>query len=453
MASPSGSRSFASGRNLMPEVHTRPAFARIGRRAVVLRDSPIPFAGLLAFTVVLLLAPQAWFPILAKLRIALLIAIVALVAHTADRLSRGQPVITWTRELRLALCLLAWTVVTIPFSLWPGGSVNVITELYSKSLIIFWLLGETVSNQRRFLRVGWMLALLSVPLAMTGVRNYLSGQFIDAGHSVTRIIGYEGALTQNPNDLAMLLNLLLPIAVALLMGSRTVVARVSLLGIVLLIVLGMVATFSRTGFLTLITTVLVYGWKLRRRPQRRWFIGLALTSLVLLPFAPSEYRDRIATIIEVENDETQSAQHRLRDMITASGYVLTHPVIGAGIGQDILALNDARGAAWLNVHSAYLQYGIDLAWPGLLLFLLLLIGCIRSTIQAQREARRVPGLRRLELLAEGVQISLIAFAVGAFFSPVAYHFQFYYFGGLAIATKRAVQTEARRWTPGGPRGR
>ena len=70
---------------------------------------------------------------------------------SAGRLSRGQPVVTWTRELRLALCLLAWAVVTVPFSLWPGGSVNVITELYSKSLIIFWLLGETVSSQRRFL--------------------------------------------------------------------------------------------------------------------------------------------------------------------------------------------------------------------------------------------------------------------------------------------------------------
>ena len=115
----------------------------------------------------------------------------------------------------------------------------------------------------------------------------------------------------------------------------------------------------------------------------------------------------------------------------------------------MLALNEARGAAWLNVHSAYLQYGIDLACARPPLFLLLLIGCLRSTIQAQREARRVPGLRRLELLAEGVQISLIAFAVGAFFSPVAYHFHFYYFGGLAIATKRAVQIEARRRTSGG----
>ena len=40
-----------------------------------------------------------------------------------------------------------------------------------------------------------------------------------------------------------------------------------------------------------------------------------------------------------------------------------------------------------------------------------------------------------------VQISLIAFAVEAFFHPIAYQFYFFCIGGLAIALKNTCRTE------------
>ena len=42
-------------------------------------------------------------------------------------------------------------------------------------------------------------------------------------------------------------------------------------------------------------------------------------------------------------------------------------VIGAGIGQDILAMNAQRGDDWTQVHNAYLQYAVDLGVPGVVL--------------------------------------------------------------------------------------
>jgi hypothetical protein len=36
-------------------------------------------------------------------------------------------------------------------------------------------------------------------------------------------------------------------------------------------------------------------------------------------------------------------------------------------------------------------------------------------------------------------VSLLAFALAAFFSPVAYHFHFYYFAGLALASLGIAQ--------------
>ena len=45
------------------------------------------------------------------------------------------------------------------------------------------------------------------------------------------------------------------------------------------------------------------------------------------------------------------------------------------------------------------------------------------------------------MLAGGVQIALVAFAVESFFHPVAYQFYFYCIGGLAVALQNTCRTE------------
>jgi hypothetical protein len=55
-------------------------------------------------------------------------------------------------------------------------------------------------------------------------------------------------------------------------------------------------------------------------------------------------------------------------------------------------------------------------------------------------------LRDLTHLAQGVQIALIAFAVAAFFHPIAYQFYFFSIGGLALALKTAYRGHIRNIT-------
>ena len=104
---------------------------------------------------------------------------------------------------------------------------------------------------------------------------------------------------------------------------------------------------------------------------------------------------------------------------------------------NILALNELRGASWKKVHNVYLEYATDLGVPGLILFLVVLAGCVRSAGLVMRRTARTPPMRDLFLLAEGIQVSLVAFAIAALFHPVAYHFYFYYMAGLALAARAA----------------
>jgi putative inorganic carbon (HCO3(-)) transporter len=254
-----------------------------------------------------------------------------------------------------------------------------------------------------------------------------------AAPAVNRVPGYQGGLTANANDLALMLNLILPFTVALLATARRALVRGLLAALALLQAAGVVVTFSRQGFLALATLLAVYVWRLASRGR---VLGAALTvagALAALTVAPAGYLGRLATIANIDADATGSAQVRQSDNVAAVQLVLANPLMGAGIGMSTLAMNEARGATWSKVHSVYLEYAVDLGLPGLALFLLLFVSCVRRARSVRRRAASVPALRELSVLAEGVEIALIAFAVTALFSPVAYHFYFYYLAGLALA--------------------
>src|SRR5437867_4681951 len=335
------------------------------------RESVLPFRALLTFTGILIVAPQVFFPALAPLRPALLAAAVALGAHVYDCFSRHRPFLRLDPANSLSIALVAWAVLTLPFSYWPGGSVSVLLDYYLKALIVFWLLGSVLSTWSRLRRMCWLLTLLMIPLGVTAVRHFLEGEFVaEGGHG--RILGYDAPLTQNPNDLALMLNLGIPLGVGLLLSSERLLVRLLLIAIIVLDATAVVLTFSRAGFLGLATTVVSYMICLGRRGKWAWSVAVVAMGLTAVLLLPESYRARLSTISEIETDKTRSAQLRWVDMVAAVHFVVENPVIGVGMGNNPLALNDIRGPAWKEVHNTYLQYGMDLGLPGLLMFLALL---------------------------------------------------------------------------------
>ena len=411
--------------------------------------SRVAFNALVSFTVILLLSPQIYLPALKSIRIALLAAGLAIAAHLLDSSMRRRPIARFSPEVGVATALVAWSLITIPLSYWPGGSVMVLTDHYLKAIAFFWLICTVVTTTDRVKVLAWTFVLCSIPLAATGVNNYLSGTFLYTGiPGLNRIYGYSGGsgLVGNPNDLALMLNLIIPIAAAMLVSARTVGAR-TLAGFALLLnIVGVVVTFSRAGFLTLAAILLMLLAVLARRRSPFAAAALLAAALLVPPFLPEGYVDRVSTIADIDADETGSAQGRWLDFGKALDIVVKNPVTGVGIGQDILALNQERGEDWTSVHNAYLQYAVDLGVPGVLLFMWLHLTCYRSArgVEKATAGRADPALRDLGHLAAGVQISLVAFAVAAMFHPIAYQFYFFCVGGLAVALRHAYQSEETR---------
>lgn len=399
------------------------------------KEHRFPFWALVAFTLIMILTPQNYLPFLKPLHLAMVSGALASGAYLLGRFSGTAGRVRKSRAVVLALLLFLWAVALVPFSLWPGGSYAKIFGIFAKALIIFWLLGRVVNSGARLRIMAWTLCLVSVPLSLSAVSGFLhlGAANINVSHGWERITGYDGGLTDNPNDLALMINLTLPFTMGLLLTARKITLRFALAALVLLDVIAVVFTYSRGGFLTLLAIVGAYLWCLPRRARRGMAVAIVGIGLVAVPVIPSGYWSRLSTITDIQADRTDSAQQRWAGMVDATHLVISHPVIGAGAGMDLLALNPLTGDSWLHVHDIYLEYAVDLGLPGLLIFLLLYSCVLKSAWAARRRSRGREETNSLYHLSESVWVALVAFGVSATFQPVAYEFYFYYMAGLAVA--------------------
>jgi O-antigen ligase len=392
------------------------------------RGGETAFWALVAFTAVLMLVPQQYFPFLNVIRINLLIGTLAIGAHVF-----APPVSTLLRvptELKLAIALLACAAISIPGSYWRSASVDAFSD-FLRVVAVFWLLGQDVCSQRRLRIIFWTLALVCVPVAAAAVNNYRLGIHDGVG---TRILGYSNNLASNPNDLALTLNLFLPFTAILALTARRRMARLVAWAVTAIAIAAVFVTFSRGGFLTLAVEAALFILVLTRRKGARVLVLAMVVGALAVAVMPAGYGERMGTIVNIDSDQTGSAQMRWSDTVAAVEFMISHPIVGAGLGQGHLALNELRGAFWTSVHNAYLNFGVDLGLPALLLYLAMVVTSFLSARRIERlPVSAIP--TELRWMASGVRISLAGFIVAAFFHPVGYDFYFFYLAGIAVALK------------------
>lgn len=393
-------------------------------------DSPMAYRGLLFLMFVIYIAPQAFISALEPLHLAKLSAAVALVAYGARVLAGRAAWTVMTTEVRLVLWLFCIALASIPFSMWPGGSLEFVIDQYSKSIVIFFLVSNLLVSMDRYRSFLWTIGVFAGFNGILGVKNYLGGVY-----RLGRIQGGASGIAGNPNDLALVMNLTLPFLFFLYATARSRFQRVVLSILIATSVGTIVITFSRAGFVTLVFLVLWFAW-VRGRDHGMgnfWKVlgGLGVILSVLALGGPDGYGSRLVSIIDTDQDETGSAQVRWRMMVATAQGMLAHP-LGVGVNMNNLLLHDS-GLGWNTVHNIYLQVGTELGIPGFVVFLVLFYRLVTSMKMIR--IRYSPD-SELSRLAEATGGAMVAFAVAGMFHPVAYHFYFYILAGLVIACQQ-----------------
>jgi probable O-glycosylation ligase (exosortase A-associated) len=390
--------------------------------SILRRGHALSYAGIFTFTFLVYFRPYELFPSLAWLsRSALVVAALTLMAFVPAQLGLENRITAKLREVKLAVALLFAGALSIPLAIEPGRAFQSLIE-FSKVIVMFIVMVNVVRTEQRLQRLLLLVLSVSCLLSISAVSDYLQGNLVMRGQ---RIAGLIGGLFSNPNDLALHLVTMIPISFALLLGSRGGTRKIAFLCCSLLLTAGLVATFSRGGFIGFVCVVGILVWKLAKR-NRFIFAPLALILLTLaLAIAPGDYRQRLTTTGD------DSAITRTDDLKRSIAVAARHPVFGVGMDNYVIYSNTAHAT-----HNSYTQVAAEMGLLAFVVYLGFLVSPFKGLHkieQAMRTATRKP---RAYYLAIGLQASIVGYMVVSFFASVAFVWYVYYLVAYAICLQR-----------------
>ena len=389
-------------------------------------EHALAFVGVLLFSIVYFGRPEDWIPGAGMIPFAKIAGALATLGVLGDIAKRSP--FHFPKELLLLLLLFCQLCLALPFSTWKGGSFEIVINQFSKVVIITFVLVHATSTWAR-LRALIFVHVLAV-LAITLVSSFGAGHVETEG----RLFGAVGGIFANPNDLALNLALVLPLCVFFLTVAQNTLVKTAWLAGLACIVYTVIATYSRSGFLSSLAAMGVSLWYFGIKQGRyALLVAVMLVATGLFAIAPGRFAARMHSIVDSSLDENGSFATR-RDLLNRSvEAALKHPLVGGGPGQ----FAEVAGG-WHVAHNSYTELAAEAGFPALLIFLLMLGYTFGLTGQLISGKSVDPEYR---LAAAGLRASLVAFVIAAFFASYEYHFFPYLLLGYVSALRGLVIRE------------
>src|ERR1700752_561345 len=393
--------------------------------SILKRGHALSFAGLFLFTVVLYFRPYELSPFLSwTSNAAFVIALLTVLIFVPTQLGLENTITTRPIELKFLFFLVIAALLSIVFALDSLRAWNRFTE-YLKVVLMFVVMINVVRTKSRLKAMLILGLVASIFFSVSAINDYRLGNLIVGGE---RVRGVVGGMFQNPNDLALHLVTMIPIAGALFLATRNLLSKLFYAATAIALVAGVVVTFSRGGFLRLAVTLAVFFAKVTRG-SKIIFVGVLLAAAVaLVVFVPGGYGNRISNLSD------PSAINRQDDLKRSIYLTIRHPLFGVGMDNFIIYSNHG-----LATHNAYTQVSSELGVLAGACYLLFLFFSVKKTRQVQKQLDEVMPRPWEYYLAIGIQASLIGYMVSSFFASVAFLWYVYYLVGYAICLRRIYE--------------
>ncbi len=395
----------------------------------------LAYPGLMLFTILLYLRPNDLLPI-GTFPIVKIMTLATLAAFFLERLGHGGPFSVMPRAFHYLLGVAAFAILSIPIGLDPAASFATFTDLFLKILLVFLLMINVVTSFRRLRLMMEVTVLAATIVAVLTLVDYARGKNLVEGY---RAAGALGGIFANPNDLALAMNVLVPIAFSLALARPNPFSKLLYLGSTGLLLMTTIVTYSRAGFLTMAVAGGFFLAKLGRRYPAAWVVG-ALAALMIVAASPG----RVFTIFDASGGHATAAQSAsarwdlVKRSVEVAGANPMRWLFGVGMGNfHIVSYKE------LVNHNAYLQVFNELGLPAMISYILFLASVIGISAGIARRYRRVPGYRQVWLAAIAIQTSLVAYLVGSFFASVAFQWYVYYPAAFAVCLQQILARTAR----------
>ena len=343
------------------------------------RREPLGFAyfGLVLFMVVYFARPEDWIPGLAAVPLAKITGILILLAlvFSFSNIRWHMP-----REIIFLSLLVVQLWLTVLFSpVWRGGAFNVMLD-FSKVLPLVIVIYGAVRSMKR---LRWILFVQAASVAVIAITSIVNPH-ISGG----RLQGVLSGIYGNSNDLALIIDLSLPLCLALALTTRSYWKKLAWTVVMLAMIYVVFLTASRGGAIALVVGALVCLWQLGVKGRRSYLLLLVPVALIVIwLYSGNTLRERFEQTsidpaqISHDSEASGSAEQRKELLFQSLKVTAQHPLFGIGPGNfEIIS------GVWHVTHNSYTQISAEGGIPAFLLYLLIFW---RGNCQSQRR-QKVP---------------------------------------------------------------
>lgn len=345
-----------------------------------------------------------------------------------------------------------WLILSTPFSVWKGGSVELLTDYWLKSYLFYIFTAGLIVTLRDCQRAVYSIALGGMAIAFLSF-------FVSAPKDGR--LSLQAGVLENPNALAAFLIMGMPACLLLILNH----ARLSFWGLtgiagMVLLPLTALKTGSRMGLLMLAGIGFIAFFKSPLKIK----VGLAVLALVLVAVAPRFVSPEAlvrykALFTEVGSEEL--TRETANEMSRASGstenrtellkesivLTLKHPLLGVGPGMfGTAAAGDSEDrradVAYRQTHNGYTQLSSEAGLPALALMLATGVYCFRNTRRVYLNFRGRPGQERLANTAYCLHLWLLLVAILNMFGNDGYDSTVPVLAGLTLAISEGAARAA-----------
>jgi O-antigen ligase len=395
------------------------SIAATGRR-------PFVFGALLTFSALYYYRPEDFIPGLNHIPMAKIVGIIGILALIVGMMGGGKAKIPLA--VKVLWLLLFQMMICIPFAVWRNGAFSTVFDRFDKGVVVATLIGMAVVTVRELRKLLWIQ--VSAVALVTFLSIVLNHHEPDG-----RLTGVQKSILENPNDLAINIAISFPLCVAFMLHARGFKKVLWALGLVFMS-LGIVLTYSRSGLLAFLLSVIVCVWEYGIKGKRHYVVAVAGVALLVglgVAFSSAHYRARVESIFmgNIGGSGDQGSLESRKALLKKSVVIaLTHPIFGVGPG--CFPLIDKN---WLVAHNTYTELAAEAGIPGLILFLMA-IGLAFKNIAQVRKSQQYREDAEFRLFTQALWAGLTAYIAGACFASTEYNLYPYFMVAYTCAMVR-----------------
>ena len=390
------------------------------------QKSAFAYKTVLALSILYYSRPEDVIPGLSHIPMAKIAGGLALIALIFG-VNRDRAVKKWPIEVKLLFVMLAHMTLTIPFAYWRSEALQTVFSKFAKGVIVGLLVTVLVTSMRELKKLLWVQAASLAVMTLASVLAPRHG----------RMGGVLGGVFENPNDLAINIALNWPLCFGFFLLADKGWKKALWAGGMFIMVVGVVLTYSRSGFLAIVVCGLVSLYEFGLKGKRLHLLAAAGVSILLLAIAapvfglyPKIWIARMESTVlgRIKDSYDQGSREARTELLKESlSDMATHPFLGVGPGNFA-----SFSGTWRVAHNTYTELGAEAGIPALILFLLVLWRAFKNLRRAERSAlyKTDPELR---IFTGAMLASFFAYLVGAAFSDTQYELFPYFMVGYTTS--------------------